>query len=105
MACEEFAPVIEKRTPFAVPQCGREPQLVGQPPVSLAVVVTVGQNVRPVELLVEVGRMDWREMKASIFAEGIMQFRRRKNALRRRPSIHPQYCQRPVAMVRPLAEK
>jgi hypothetical protein len=44
-------------------------------------------------------------MKPTISAEGIMQFRRCKNALRRRLSIDSQDCQRTVAMVRPLAEK
>ncbi|PYV38654.1 MAG: hypothetical protein DMG09_11330 [Acidobacteria bacterium] len=105
MPCQQLAPVVQERTPLAVPQRRREAQLVSQPPAVIRVPIAVGQYIRAVELLVKVRRLDGWEEKPPVFAKGIMQFWRGEDALRRGPAIHAQQDQRAVAMIRPLAEE
>ncbi|MCG3119001.1 MAG: hypothetical protein ALAOOOJD_01324 [bacterium] len=83
MLAQQLLPHVEKRAPPAVAQRRCEAQFIRQMPSSRAIVITIGENIRPIQLFVERNFFDGREMKGAVFAERIVEFWRGEEELRR----------------------
>src|SRR5439155_5286874 len=84
MQGEQLFPVIQKGTPLAVSQDGRQTQFVAYPNLALGIAVTKCQHIGAVQLFINGQFANGREMESAILAKRIMQFRSGVDGLRGR---------------------